>query len=173
MSAENPAMVANVPISKKSGTVARSTLDSTLAGSVARSVRAGGQLDCSATPATPTMIIAKPIGTRATIRRKSPAMPAVPISRGVMGDLHPVAHCDDRLHQHREPQDGVHAEPEWRDRDLQDEGGFFRACHLLRVEPELPGRQRQRDAYRRGCQRFERAREGTLAEPDGDVRALH
>src|SRR3954470_11647637 len=106
MSAENPAMVAKVPISRKSGTVARSTFDSTLAGSVARSVSAGAQLDCSATPTTPTMIMAKPIGTRARIRAKSAAIPAAPISSAVMADTDPVAHGDDRLHQHREPEDG-------------------------------------------------------------------
>src|SRR5690242_17687372 len=138
MSAEKPATVANVPISRKSGTVARSTFDSTLAGSLARSVSAGAQLDCSATPATPTMIMAKPIGTRARMSRKSAAMPAAPISRGVMEDLHPVAQRDDGLHEQREPQDRVDAVPEGRDRDLQDEGRLPRARHLLGVQPELP-----------------------------------
>src|SRR3954447_7343581 len=173
MSAENPAMVAKVPIRRKSGTVARSTFDSTLAGSVASSVSAGPQLDCSATPTTPTMIMANPIGTRARMRMKSAAMPAAPISSAFMRDLHPVPQSDDRLHEHREPQDPVDTKPEWRDRNLQDEGGLLRARHLFGIQPELPGRERERYAYRCGGQRFQSAPETALAEPDGDVRPLH
>src|SRR5204863_521881 len=126
MSAENPAVVANVPISKKSGTVARSTLESTPAGSLASSVSAGPQLDCSATPTTPTIIMAKPIGTCSRINANRAASPSAPITSDVTARSFfkhpgPVARRDDQLHQHRRPEDYVDAEPERRDRDLQHE----------------------------------------------------
>src|SRR5438270_1496721 len=119
MSVEKPAVVANVPISRNRGTVARSTLESTPAGSLASSVSAGAQLDCSATPATPTIIMAKPIGTCARISANSATSPSAPITSGVISRSfsehpRPVARRDDELDEDGEPQDDVDAEPERR-----------------------------------------------------------
>src|SRR5256714_15408750 len=115
MSVEKPAIVAKVPIRRKRGTVARSTLESTPAGSLASSVSAGAQLDCSATPATPTIIMAKPIGTCSRISANKAPRPSAPMASAVIARSsfkHPgaLARGDDELHQHREPQDEVHAE---------------------------------------------------------------
>src|SRR3977135_240635 len=103
MSAENPATLANVPINRNSGTVASSALERTPVGSLTRGVLAGPQPDCSAKPTTPTMIMAKPIGTCTSISANSARMPKPPISSGLIlaraaSVLHPLG-CGRRAEQ--------------------------------------------------------------------------
>ena len=78
------------------------------------------------------------------------ARPKPPIARGVIGRTRLATSRDqhDRLDQDRAPQNGVDAEPERRDRDLQHERRFMRARHLGGEQPDLPGDGRPAPARR-------------------------
>ena len=92
------------------------------------------------------MIIAKPIGTCARIRANSAPSPTRPDDQGRhrLNDHATMSRSvDNRLDHDRAPQNRVDAEPERRNRNLQDESRFLRARHLGGVEPDLPGQRRR------------------------------
>ena len=158
MSVEKPATLANVPISRNSGTVARSALDSTPVGSLTSSVTAGPHPACNAKPTTPTIIIAKPMGTCSTISTNSAPKPSAPISSGPMAlvprpmwrrisarETADVERDHDALHRSRDPQNCAASVPEGRGRNFQHIGALAGQDEFPGIDPELPRHKAKHD----------------------------
>src|SRR3954451_4908950 len=191
MSVEKPATLANVPISRNNGTVARSALARIPVGSLTSSVTAGPHPACSANPTTPTMIMAKPIGTCSSISANSARMPKPPMARGLMvtSSVHRALRLaddaehapdaegqGDELHGGSDPEDDVGGVPERRRRNFQHIGALATGDELTGVDPELPGHQPEHDRDRKVGEHIEHAAErraGRRRQAEGDVAALH
>src|SRR5262245_54261208 len=153
---------------------------------------AGPQPDCSAKPTTPTMIMAKPIGTCSSISANSARMPRPPIASALMAarsssvswmrrrrstaQALDIQSNHDPLHGGCDPEDDVGRVPKWRGWQLQHVGALRRDVELAGIDPEVPAREAKRYDNRDVGKDVEPAAEPRTYrrhQPERDMAALH
>ena len=173
MSVEKPATLAKVPISRNSGTVARSALESTPVGSLTSNVTAGApaRLHREADNADDDHREADGHLQEHQHEQRADTQPAdfkcshganAPPACGagaVPRTMADVERDDDALHRGRDPENYAASIPERRCRDFQHIGALAGQHEFAGIDPELPRHEPKHDGHDGVSQHIEQAAE--------------